>query len=269
MAAQAATLAAILPAPGRYAPDRFPDAARARRDLVLNRMAEAGWDGHVDPGTNDFLMVVDTNLGFNKVNPVIQESIDYRVDLSDPNRPTATLTVHYTHTAAASVPCRHAPDYGSGQYAELMQRCYWDYWRMLVPGGATLLSGPVNQASADELITGVADLDPTRVTAAAEGTTQLAGIFVLPPGQAQELQFLYALPTTMLDRSAPGSPRYRLHVQKQPGTGTLPLTLTLTYPPQWRVTGSTPAAGQSVEGQLSYALTLQTDLNLQVSFQTD
>jgi membrane peptidoglycan carboxypeptidase len=42
--AQHATLAAILPAPGRYAPDRNPEEARSRRDMVLRRMASAGWD---------------------------------------------------------------------------------------------------------------------------------------------------------------------------------------------------------------------------------
>ena len=42
--AQAATLAAILPAPGRFAPDRHPEAARERRDRVLRRIAELGWD---------------------------------------------------------------------------------------------------------------------------------------------------------------------------------------------------------------------------------
>ncbi len=42
--AQAATLAAILPAPAHYAPDRHPEAARSRRDRVLRRMAESGWD---------------------------------------------------------------------------------------------------------------------------------------------------------------------------------------------------------------------------------
>ena len=41
---QAATLAGILPAPGRFAPDRFPDRAKQRRDMVLERMAKAGWD---------------------------------------------------------------------------------------------------------------------------------------------------------------------------------------------------------------------------------
>lgn len=41
---EAATLAAILPAPGRYAPDRNPDAARQRRDALLDRMEATGWD---------------------------------------------------------------------------------------------------------------------------------------------------------------------------------------------------------------------------------
>ena len=41
---QAATLAGILPAPGRFSPDRYPDRARERRDLVLGRMEALGWD---------------------------------------------------------------------------------------------------------------------------------------------------------------------------------------------------------------------------------
>lgn len=41
---QAATLAGILPAPARYAPDRFPERARERRDLVLSRMEKRGYD---------------------------------------------------------------------------------------------------------------------------------------------------------------------------------------------------------------------------------
>jgi penicillin-binding protein 1A len=39
---QAATLAAILPAPGKFAPDKNPDEAKRRRDRVLKRMAEVG-----------------------------------------------------------------------------------------------------------------------------------------------------------------------------------------------------------------------------------
>lgn len=43
--AEAATLAGILPAPGRFSPDRFPDRARERRDRVLDGMASVfGYD---------------------------------------------------------------------------------------------------------------------------------------------------------------------------------------------------------------------------------
>lgn len=43
--AQAALLAAILPGPARYAPDRFPERARERRDRVLRAMAQLyGYD---------------------------------------------------------------------------------------------------------------------------------------------------------------------------------------------------------------------------------
>jgi membrane peptidoglycan carboxypeptidase len=40
---QAATLASILPAPGRYSPERHPDAAVGRRNRTLALMAEQGW----------------------------------------------------------------------------------------------------------------------------------------------------------------------------------------------------------------------------------
>lgn len=39
-----ATLAGILPAPGKFAPTRDPEAAKYRRDLVLSRLEEAGWN---------------------------------------------------------------------------------------------------------------------------------------------------------------------------------------------------------------------------------
>ena len=41
---EAATLASILPAPARFAPDRAPAEAQARRDRTLRAMQERGWD---------------------------------------------------------------------------------------------------------------------------------------------------------------------------------------------------------------------------------
>ncbi|MBI4814950.1 MAG: transglycosylase domain-containing protein [Deltaproteobacteria bacterium] len=42
--AEAATLAAILPAPGKFAPDRAPQLAREKRDRVLRELASMGYD---------------------------------------------------------------------------------------------------------------------------------------------------------------------------------------------------------------------------------
>ncbi len=47
---EAATLAGIIPAPNRYAPLRYPERARARRDLVLGLMADYGM---IAPGERD------------------------------------------------------------------------------------------------------------------------------------------------------------------------------------------------------------------------
>ena len=41
---QAATLAAILPAPAKYSPIEFPERARKQRDRVLRRMRNLGWN---------------------------------------------------------------------------------------------------------------------------------------------------------------------------------------------------------------------------------
>ena len=46
-----------------------------------------GWDGAMHPGDGDYLYLVDSNVGFNKVDSVIQRSLAYQVDLSDPESP--------------------------------------------------------------------------------------------------------------------------------------------------------------------------------------
>ena len=100
---------------------------------------QAGWDGALRDVPGDYLMVVDANLGFNKVNPYVTESLSYTVDLRDPAAPRANLTLIHTHTSPLTgVPCRHEARYDLS-YEQMMHRCYWDYVRVYVPGGSRLL----------------------------------------------------------------------------------------------------------------------------------
>ena len=58
----------------------------------------------------------------------------------------------------------------------------------------------------------------------------------MPPDGTREIAFTYLAPSTV-DMS--GNPyEYRLFVQKQPGTGTIPLTVTIEVPPGTRLVSS-------------------------------
>jgi len=236
------------------------------RPTLAARLAAAGWDGSLQPGSNDFLMVVDANVGYDRVNPLIQENLHYTVDLSDPAHPTAFLVVHYTNTVTAEVACQQPLQVPSGQYTASMQQCYWDYWRSLAPAGAKLLYASPNHVSGNELVTRQGDNTSPRARAGAVGTTEFAGIFVLPPNQSEEVQLIYELPTSVLDESVPGKITYRLHIQKQSGVNTLFLGMTLTHPTEWAVQATSIPPAVTGPGQLQYQTTLPSDIYLEVTF---
>jgi len=235
---------------------------------VATVLAGQGWDGAIQPGSGDYVMVVDSNVGFNKVNAVVQTKVNYSVDFSAPAKPEATLTVVHDNPATSGVPCRHIAAYGTTQYKAMTRRCYWDYWRILLPGGIQLSSAPDNQVPGEELLSGLADYSPAQVSPGPAGITEIAGLFVLPTGQTQDTQLIYHLPATVLDDSIPGRKTYRLHIQKQPGTEAPPTVITLTYPSLWGVQSSSSVASEANPGHLRYELTLQKDITLQVVFRT-
>ena len=102
-------------------------------------LVEREWDGGLHPQEGaDFLAVVDSNVGYNKVDAAMQRQLQYEVSWpAGANRPAeVTLTLTYTHPVAASEPgCNPAPHYGAA-YADLIARCYFDYVRVYAPGAA-------------------------------------------------------------------------------------------------------------------------------------
>lgn len=168
---------------------------------VQDTLRERKWDGGIVPVQGDYLFVVDSNVGFNKVNPMIRQAITYTVNLADA---TATLQIRYTHASQARLDvCVHESRYGD-TYQDMMDRCYWDYVRVFVPVGAELLSRE-----------GLEDGDLAEPEA---GLAVWDGLLVLKPGEAREIVFRYRLPASAVAGGA-----YRLYVQKQPGTWGNPL----------------------------------------------
>lgn len=169
--------------------------------------AERGWDGGLRPVDNeDYLAVIDSNLGFNKANLFVTQHADYRV-AREGDGLVATVTLTYDHTApaAAGMVCERVAEYDA-TYEDMGRRCYWNYLRVYAPGGSALIEA--------------SGLNETATEPGERGTTVFSGDFTLKPGGQQVVTLRYRLPSSVT--SAP----YRLLARKQAGTAANPLTVT-------------------------------------------
>ncbi len=65
------------------------------------------------PADSDFLLVVDSNVGFNKANMLVRQRIEYVAEEAGAGL-EATLRLTYTHTAGRFEPvCDRSPRYGA------------------------------------------------------------------------------------------------------------------------------------------------------------
>ncbi len=176
-------------------------------------LAEAGWSGVVDPGASDFLLVIDSNVGWNKVNSVVQRTTNYTVTPRPDGSARVDLELVYRHQGEATgEPCVHEARYGD-TYEDMARRCYFNYVRVLAPAGAHLSSAE--------------GFEPADVATrpGERGATQFAGSLVLPPGNTARVHLTYDLPAGLIDDDT-----YNLRVQKQPGIPAWPVRVLLVDP---------------------------------------
>ncbi|MEJ2734248.1 MAG: DUF4012 domain-containing protein [Anaerolineae bacterium] len=215
--------------------------ARAALDRVVKRTG-ISTDGH---------LVKLARARFNKADPNVERSIRYEVDLAATEGPRARLTLTYRNRstrpeapsepiAGAHIPagsCIQESRYGE-TYADMMERCYWDYLRAYVPKGSRLLSGPELLLPPGSLLarhsSSLLRAQPISPTMSVDGGEVWAAFFDLPAVEEKVLVFDYQLPASVLDtevRDPDGLFHYRLRVQKQPGTEAVPLRIEITLPP--------------------------------------
>ena len=207
-------------------------------------LAELGWTGAVQPGGGDLLMVVDTNVGWNKVNSLVERSTVYEITPRADGSAEALLELTYRHQGnQTDQPCIHEPRYGD-TYADMAQRCYFNYLRVYVPEGARLLAAEGVQADTAATLPGE------------NGTTILAGYIVVPPGQTGQVRLRYELPAGTVANDS-----YRLRLQKQPGTPGWPVTVVLQDSTGSWMPGE-PAATRTNKG-VELSTQLVTDMDLE------
>lgn len=230
---------------------------------------ESRWDGALYAGEGDYLMVVDANLGYSKVNPYIAASLGYAVDLRDPQQPQANLTLSYQHNGPrTSEPCYHYAKPPMLTYEQLMQQCYWDYVRVYVPEGARPLRATPNPIPGELLVTGIGRSGEAEILAPEAGKSVFATFFVLPSGQRAETRMLYLLPPDVIQQTE-DTLQYRLYIQKQGGKLTVPVQISLYLPPGSTVIRSSAPYARAADnpGHILYQLNLQTDFQLSVEIE--
>ena len=108
--------------------------------VITSVLEKYHWDGIVRPSGGDFLMVVDTNVGFNKTNAVVELSEVYEVDLTKTMSPQASLTVVHTNKSIGIDSCKHWEKIRvDGEKDYPIQDCYWNYLRVYSAKGTFLL----------------------------------------------------------------------------------------------------------------------------------
>jgi hypothetical protein len=162
---------------------------------LQQQVADVHWDGSVSKDWNqDYLMVVDANMGSLKSDFYMKRSLDYVVDFTA-DKPTATLTYTYDHTAARG-------DWRTSDYHT--------WTRVLAPKGSVYVEGSRVKtggvSSADS-----ADWNKTVFSYKVDAVM----------GQTLPTGISYTLPDTIT------ADNYQLLIQKESGTGTIPVTVTV------------------------------------------
>lgn len=226
--------------------------------------ARYGWNGAVQPGTTDFLMPVDTNMGYNKVNANVTTAISYVLDLSEPSAPQAVLTLRHHNAAQSHDTCTQFRD-DKNSYADWMQRCFYDYMRVLVPHGSEFIGANTLPVPDAWMESGVGDDGTVHVAEGAGGTTELSVFQVISFGETRDTVLRYKLPTTIVTRDAQGW-HYRLRIQKQPGTLATSFSVSIKLPVGASVLHASPALATTGRQQAQFVGKLTSDILIDINF---
>lgn len=228
-----------------------------------------GWDGAIDvPSKHDYLLPLDTNMGYNKANFVIDRSLTYQVTLDDAGNGTAALDMTYMHGGESFDPlCYQVVLYrGQLQYRDLLDVCYYNYLRVYTPSGTELLNGSEHPAPAEWFVTEQAWIGSPTVQSDPSGLTVIDNFIVVPRGQTVTTSYRYSLPPNIVSDLEDGTKRYQLTLAKQAGAKPQSAVVIINLPPGTTQVKSTPNPTGIAGNQLTFEVTLDRDVHFEVAY---
>ena len=185
----------------------------------------------------DYLYIVDANLGVNKANYFLRRAINLQVNITKQLSLTHQLKITYTNTATST-------EWPAGTYK--------NYQRLYLPYDAQIESVLIdnNPLNLDNIST-------ERVG----GKTVIGYLVEVPINRTVQVTVNYYLKTPLPSSTL----TYSLYWQRQPGTNFDPLTITLHYPLFLHPETISPKAELSPQ-QLNFELISSQDRRISVQF---
>ncbi len=199
---------------------------------LQSKISATGWAGELDDKwDNDYLMMVDANLGALKSDYFVKRSIVHEVDFTGDGLAKATTWMYYDHKAT----------YGDWRTSD-----WHGYVRMIVPAGSKYLSrvktGGVQTAQ-------LKNFDKTQFG------YKVDAVMNRKLGTA----IVYSLPESITHEN------YKFYIQKQSGVGKVPLTLIIKTKKDGAVAQEDGTFRPEDIEELKYETVLVRDVKIQMS----
>ena len=201
---------------------------------IQSLLREMDLDTGVKYQSGDFLYWVDSNIGFNKVDAVINRKLTYEVDLTDLENPKAHLTMEYEHPVSLDIPCVHEATYGQEiAYTNMFQRCYWNYWRVYTPPSTRLVNASVQYVPGDMLLSGKDWQGELDLESDLPGLGMVGGLHIVPTNSLRKVELDFMLSSDILNHENDVL-LYELSFLKQLGLNKFPVLFSVTIPETYR-----------------------------------
>ena len=235
---------------------------------LAEALARQGWDGAIRQTEGDYVMVVDANVGYGKANIAITQRASYTITLNRDGSGQAVLSLDYDHSGKPGESCQQELRYDSQiTYQSMANRCFYDYLRVYAPRGARLLDSTRQTIPSSYFLSRQPVNSQAEMSEPEAGRSVFAFLFVVETGKNWQARLTYELPST-ITRQMGGEKRYALWIQKQPGKGTIPTTVTVDLPPDTQVISTVPSAREVLaqEGRIRFELLVNKDTYVEVQY---
>ncbi|MEZ4511898.1 MAG: DUF4012 domain-containing protein [Chloroflexota bacterium] len=239
-------------------------------EAITAVLHDLGWTGSLpQPSSSDFLMAVDTNMGYNKVNVYVGRN--HRVDVAVQSDGSSHNSVTLSYRNA--VPADNAPCYQSVNeeyknaeaYLAVAEQCYWNYLRLYVPAEAKLTQATRHFIPGNTLLSGQDWQGQAAASTEFAGLTTFANFMLLGKGGTADSRYSYTVPNVV--QTVNGQQQYRLDVWKQAGTLAEPLTVNVTLPSGSRLISTTPPLTAVSDQTLTFTATLDENRTFLVIYE--